>query len=573
MKNSEIAELLYEIADILEMQNVDFKPVAYRKAARGVEMAEMQASDMYALGGVKAIRQIPGVGEKIAEKIVELVTTGKLEYYLELKKKIPAHISKLMEVPGMGPKRIRLLHEKLKVADIDSLESAAKEHKISKIEGFGEKSERDILKGIETFRKGTKRMLLWNALEVAREFVRELRKIKEVEKVEIAGSLRRRKESIGDIDILVSSEDAGKVMDFFVGLKMVASVIAKGKTKSSVVLESGVQVDLRVVDKDSFGAALQYFTGSKDHNVALRELAIKKGLKVNEYGVFRKKDNVKIAGETEAGVYKAVGVPMAEPEMRENTGELQLKNALKVISYDSIRGNFHTHTKKTDGTASIEEMVSVAKNLGYEYIAITDHTKSTRIAHGLTEDEMLAHIADIRRVDRKTKGIKIFAGAEVDILPNGELDYSDETLAKLEVVIASVHSRFKSTRDEMTQRVVTALQNKHVDILGHPTGRLIDRREPYEINLSRVFEAAAKNKVHLEINAQPNRLDIKDVFIKQAKSYGLKFSISTDAHSVAEMRFMELGVAMARKGWLNEKDVVNALPLKELPRHFRRLRL
>lgn len=573
MKNSEIAELLYEIADILEMQNVDFKPAAYRKAARGVEMAEMQASDMYALGGVKAIRQIPGVGEKIAEKIVELVTTGKLEYYLELKKKIPAHISKLMEVPGMGPKKIRLLHDKLKVSDIDSLESAAREHKISKIEGFGEKSERDILKGIETFRKGTKRMLLWNALGVARELVTELRKIKEVEKVEIAGSLRRRSETIGDIDILVSSEDAEEVMDFFAGLKMVASVIAKGKTKSSIVLESGVQVDLRVVDKDSFGAALQYFTGSKDHNVALRELAIKKGLKVNEYGVFRKKDNVKIAGKTEAGVYKAIGVPMAEPEMRENIGELLLKKALKIISYDSIRGNFHTHTKKTDGTASIDEMVSVAKNLGYEYIAITDHTKSTRIAHGLTEDEMLAHIADIRKVNRNIKEIKIFAGAEVDILPNGALDYSDEILAKLDIVIASVHSRFKSTRDEMTRRVVTALQNKHVDILGHPTGRLIDRREAYEIDLSRVFEAAAKNKVHLEINAQPNRLDIKDIFIKQAKSYGLKFSISTDAHSVAEMRFMELGVAMARRGWLNEKDVVNAFPLKELPRHFRRLRL
>ncbi len=570
MKNSEIAAILYDIADILEMQNIQFKPNAYRKAARGVETAAEQVSEIYARSGIKGLRQIPGVGESIAEKIEELLKKGKLKYYDGLKKNLPQHISRLMEVPGIGPKKIRMLHDKLKVSDVESLERAARQHRISRLPGFGEKSEEDILKGIETVKRGQARMLLWNALQISREIEGRLKSFREVSKIEVAGSLRRRKETIGDIDILVTSKSPDKVMEFFTRMEGVASIIAKGKTKSSVVFDNGLQVDLRVVGEESFGAALQYFTGSKDHNVAMREIASRKGLKVNEYGVFRKKGNSKIAGRTEAEIYRAVGLPMVEPEMRENTGELQLKRIPKLLSYSSIVGDFHMHTKKTDGHSSIQEMIDAAKSYGYEYIAITDHTKSTRIARGLSEEEMLKHAAELRAAGRKS-GIKVLAGAEVDILPDGELDYGDDVLKKLDIVIASVHSRFKSARNEMTDRVVRALQNMNVDILGHPTGRLIGRREPYELDLRKVFEAAAKNKVHLEINSQPDRLDLKDIFIKEAKSYGLKFAISTDAHSVAELRFMELGIAMARRGWLEEKDVVNSYPLKELPKLFRKL--
>ncbi|MBI2663784.1 DNA polymerase/3'-5' exonuclease PolX [Candidatus Woesearchaeota archaeon] len=559
MKNSEVADVLYEIADMLEMQGIQFKPNAYRKAARSVEESSEDVNAVYKASGRAALqKKFAGVGASISEKIGELLTTGKLGYYEKLKKQFPKHISELMEVPGLGPKRIRLLHGRLKISNLSQLEDAAKKHKISALAGFGKTSEEDILKGIGIFRRGRERMLLGYALPQALEIEAMLKGA--ADNVSIAGSLRRRKETIGDIDILAASSNPGKVMNYFVSMPDVSRVLAKGMTKSSVLLKSGLQVDLRVVDASSFGAALQYFTGSKEHNIALREIAARKRLKLNEYGLFRGKK--RIAGKTEAEIYRKLGIGYMEPELRENRGELSLRIP-KIIPYNSILGDLHTHTRFSDGADSVEDMVSAAKKLGYGYIAITDHSKSTRIAHGLSEEKMLSHINRIKAVGKKIKGIKVLAGSEVDILPDGGLDYPDSLLKKMDVVIGSVHSRFKSSGEQMTSRIITALQNPHLDILGHPTGRLIGRREPYDADLKKVFRAAADNHVYLEINSHPERTDLNDINVMAAKQQGCRFVISTDAHSTAGLEYMQLGTAVARRAWLASKDVVNTASAKQ----------
>jgi len=572
MKNSEVAGVLYDIADMLEMQNVQFKPNAYRKAARSVEESPKDVNEIYKSQGKEGLRKnFPGVGASIAEKIEELLTKGKLSYYNQLKKKFPKHLFELMEIQGLGPKRIKLLYDKLKISNLKQLEAAVKSHKISRLATFGKKSEEDISKGVELFKRGRERMLLGYALPTALEIENRLKKV--VKQVSAAGSLRRRKETIGDIDILAASSKADKVINFFTKMSDVSRVLAKGSTKASVLLKSGLQIDLRVVDSSSYGAALQYFTGSKEHNIAVRSLAIKKGLKINEYGVFKGKK--KIAGKTEQDVYKTLGMSCPPPEIRENKGEVQaaLKHKLpKTVQYGSIKGDFHTHTKHSDGSDSIEEMVAAAKQLGYEYIAITDHSKSTRIANGLSEQKMLEHIKRIKAVDRKTKGIKVLAGSEVDILPNGELDYSDELLKKFDIVVASVHSRFKSSREEMTKRIVKALQNPYIDILGHPTGRRIGKRFPYDVDLKKVFETAAKNKVYLELNAHPERTDLNDANVMEAKKHGCKFVIDTDAHSTSGLEYMQLGVSIAKRAWLTPKDIINTYSAKQLQKLFKRIK-
>ncbi|MBI2550151.1 DNA polymerase/3'-5' exonuclease PolX [Candidatus Woesearchaeota archaeon] len=579
MKNPEVAQLLYDIADMLEMQNVSFKPAAYRKAARSVETLSEDIAEVFSSGGRKKLMALPGIGESIAEKIEEFLTTGKLKYYDDLKKKFPQHITELMNVPGIGPKRIKLLHDKLGIKTVKQLEAAAKAHKISKLPGFGEKSEGEILKGVGIFQKGQERMLLGYALPIAQEIEGRLKGLKGVVRASLAGSLRRKKETIGDVDLLVSCKGgkaAAKIMNFFTMMPDVNRILAKGETKSSIVLKTGLQVDLRVVDDDSFGAALQYFTGSKEHNVVARELAIRKGLKLNEYGVFRKSSNSRIAGKTEEEVYKAIGLHCMEPEIRENSGEIEAaaKNKLpNLIEYGSIKGDFHCHTVKSDGGNSLGDMVAAAKQLGYEYIAITDHSKSERIAHGLSIEDMEKWLKEIRAASAKIKGIKVLAGSEVDILPNGELDFPDDLLKKMDVVVGSVHSRFKSTKEEMTKRILTALDNRHLDILGHPTGRMIGKREPYEVDLKRIFAAAAEKKILLEINAHPDRTDLKDVHAREAKGFGCKFVINTDSHSTENLKFMDLGVAIARRAWLSAEDVVNTRPLRELPKFFRRIKL
>ncbi len=572
MRNSEVASVLYEIADMLEMQNVDFKPAAYRKAARSVEESRDGIAIIYGKSGEEGLRKLPGVGESIAKKIAELLATGKLGYYADLKKKFPKHISELMEVPGLGPKRIKLLHEKLKISTLKQLEAAVKKRRISELATFGEKSEEDIAKGIEILKKGRERMLLGYALPAAIEMESRLKSLKFVNAASIAGSLRRRKETIGDIDILATSKDAAKVMKFFTGMPDVARILSKGDTKSSVILKGGLQVDLRVVKPESYGAALQYFTGSKEHNIALRGIAAKKGLKVNEYGVFR--GSRKIAGRTEAEVYRSLGMPCIEPELRENRGEIEaaMRHQLpKIISYGSIKGDFHAHTKYSDGSDSVEEMVAAAKKLGYEYIAITDHSKSERIAHGLSEEAMLEHIKRIRDVAKKSKGIRVLAGSEVDIMPDGSLDYGNALLKKFDVVVASVHSRFISPNEEITSRIITALDNPYIDILGHPSGRRIGKREPYNADFRKIFEKASEKKVFLEINAHPERSDLSEVHAMEAKKLGCRFVIDTDAHSASGLRYMQLGVSTARRAWLSPGDVVNTSSAKYLPEYFRRL--
>ncbi len=579
MKNPEVAQLLYDIADMLEMQNVAFKPVAYRKAARAVETLSEDIEEVFTKGGREALMELPGIGEGIAEKIAEFLETGRLKYYDELKRKFPQHIAELMNVPGIGPKRIKLLHDKLGIKSVAQLEASAKGHRLSRLPGFGEKLEEDILKGIGIFKTGQKRTPLGYALPLAEEIEQRLKGLKEVIRASIAGSMRRRKETIGDIDILASCKGAAaaaKIMGFFTTMPDVSRILAKGETKSSILLKTNLQVDLRVVKDTSFGAALQYFTGSKEHNVVVREIAIRKGLKLNEYGVFKKVGNRNIASKTEEEVYEAIGLRYMEPEIRENSGEIEAsaRNKLpKLVEYGSIRGDFHCHTVKSDGANKLEDMIAAAKKLGYEYIAITDHSKSERIAHGLSNSDMEKWLREIKAATAKIKGIRVFAGSEVDILPNGELDYPDDLLKKMDIVVGSVHSRFKSAREEMTKRILTAMENRHLDILGHPTGRHIGKREPYEVDLKKVFAAAAEKKVLLEINAHPERSDLKDIHARQAKSFGCKFVIDTDSHNTDNLKFMDLGVAIARRAWLSPEDIINTRPLKELPKFFKRIKL
>lgn len=566
MKNLEIARIFYEMADILEIKEVEWKPRAYQKAARAIETSSKDVEKIYDKGGLKALQKIPGVGEAIAGKIEEFIKTGKIKEYEKLKKSVPAGIEKITDIPGMGPKKALVLIKKLKIKSVKDLEKAAKQGKIRKISGFGEKSEEDILKGIDLLKSSAGKMLLGKALPLAQELVSELKGLKEVKRINIAGSTRRRKEVVRDLDILAVSTKPKNVMDFFTSMPAVSDVIAKGSAKSSVRLKAGINVDLRVIEEKSFGAALQYFTGSKSHNIRCRKIAIKKGLKLNEYGLFDVKTKKYICGKTEQEVYKKLGMQYIEPELRENKGEIEaaLKNKLpKLVGYSDIKGDLQMHTKYSDGADTVEAMAKAAKDMGYEYIAITDHSKSEHIARGMDEKQLSKYMKEIDKVNKKLKGIRILKGAEVDILKDGSLDYADKYLKKLDIVLAAVHSRFKSSEKEMTKRVLKALENRHVHILAHPTGRLINAREPYAINLSKVFDACKDNNVWPEIDAFPSRLDLSDANAKYAIEKGLKLVINTDSHNADQLRYMEFGIATARRGWARKKDIVNTLPWKK----------
>lgn len=574
MPNSELAGIFFGIADILEIQDIAFKPQAYRKAARALEALSGDVAEIYRRGGIKALEEIPGVGENIAKKIEEFIKTGRVKHYAELKSQIPRHIVDLLAVPGIGPKKIKRLNEELGIRTLEDLEAAAKAGKISRLAGFGEKSEEDIIKGLGLVRKSKERMLLGDALPIIREIEALLKSSGYVNNACSAGSVRRMKETIGDLDILVTSGKPGKVMDFFTKLPAVKKVIAKGTTKSTVILRNGLQADLRVVDNESYGSALQYFTGNKDHNIKLRSIAIKKGLKLSEYGVFDRKTGKRIAGRTEEEFYNALGMPAMAPEIRENTGEIEAAIAgklPKLIGYDDVKGDFHVHSNYSDGINTIQEIANAAKKLGYEYVCISDHSKSQRIANGIDEEKLMEKLKEIKKVNAKIKNFRVIAGAEVDILPNGELDYADGVLKKLGIVTVAIHSRFKSAKEEMTKRITNALQNKYVDILAHPTGRLINRREPYEVDIRKIINAALDNRKFLEIDCFPDRLDLKDTHIKAAIESGLKLTIGTDSHNTNQLDFMELGIATARRGWAEKKDIINTYPLKELPKFFKKL--
>ncbi len=578
LSNSEIAKVLYEIGEYLAMQDVPFKPRAYEKAALAIEGLEEEAGNIYQKGGLKALEQIPGVGASIAEKVEELLKTGRLKYYETLKKKAPVNLSELSAVESLGPKSIKKLYQKLGVKNLKDLERAARQKKIRNLEGFGEKSEEKILTSIEFLKKTKGRFLLGTVLPFARMLEERLNNLPEVEKAIVAGSVRRRKETIGDIDILVtvkkskaaSNKASAKIMDYFVTMPEVGRVLAKGETKSAVTFSWGLDADLRVVPEESYGAALNYFTGSKDHNVALRQLAIKHGWKLNEYGLFRRiaKREAQIAGETEEGLYKALGMDYIEPEMRENTGEIELAQKYKLpklIGYHDLQGDLQTQTDWTDGSDSIEDVAKAAWKAGLKYIAITDHTKRLAMTRGLDEKKIIRQMAEIDRVNKKLGGkIKILKGTECDILKDGTLDLPDKILAKLEVVGVSVHSLFNLSRRDQTERLKRAMANPHADILFHPTGRLIHKREAYDVDMEEIISFAKKTGTILEINAEPDRLDLKDEYIRKAVEAGVKMSIDSDSHSALQFAFLEFGLSQARRGWATRGDIINAWPLEKM---------
>lgn len=569
MKNKDIAKILYEIGEYLQIKGIPFKPRAYEKAGYSIENLEEDVTEIYKKGGLKAVENIPGVGISIAEKVEELIKTGRVKYHQILKKSLPVNLSELSSVEGVGPKTISQLYKKLKVRNIKDLEKAAKAGKIGKIAGLGLKTEEKILKSIEFLKKSGGRFLLGDILPIAREVENNLKNLKSVDRVAIAGSVRRMQETIGDLDILVTSGNPKEVMDFFIKMPEVAHVYSRGETKTMVRFKNKMDADIRVVADNSFGAALQYFTGDKRHNIALRALAEKKGFKLNEYGLFKGKKL--IAGKTEEEIYNALGMAMPPPEIRNDSGEIQaaLANKIpKLINYGDIKGDLQVQTNWTDGENSIEEMAESAKSAGLEYIAITDHTKSLAMTGGSDEKKLLKQMAEIDRLNTKYKiqntEFKILKGAEVNIMKDGQLDIKDEVLAKLDVVGIAVHSHFNLSREEQTKRIVKAMRNKNADILFHPTGRLIQKREAYDVDMDEIIKVAKETGTILEIDADPHRLDLKDEYIRKAVSAGVKMAIDTDAHNRANFHFLEFGVGQARRGWAKASDIINTKSWQEM---------
>lgn len=571
MTNQEIAKILRQISFYLEMDDVPFKPFAYQKASLIVEGLEEELSDIYKKGGLKALEEIPGIGEGIGKKIEEFLLTNHLRYYEELKKKIPVNLDELLQIEGLGPKKIKVLYQKLKIKNLKELEGAAKAGKIASLFGFGEKTEKNILEGIAFVKKGQGRFLLGEIYPVAVEIFQRLKKLPEVKKISLAGSLRRMKETIGDVDILALSADPEKVMDFFVAQKEVIKVWGKGKTKSSIRLKYGFDVDLRIVPEKSYGAALQYFTGSKEHNIVLRRLAIEKGLKLNEYGIFRGRRMIETRDE--ADIYRVLGLCYMPPEVRENTGEIELSQEFfqkkidgwkDLVKEKDLKGDLHLHSNFNGGKNSIEQLVEEAKKLGYQYIGIADHTKFLRIEHGLGEQQLIKRNKYIDQLNLTLKNFKILKGCEANIMADGSIDIKDEVLSQMDFVIAGVHSQFKMDKKEMTKRMIRAMENPHVDIFSHPTGRLINQRDEYEIDFEAILATAKKTGTILEINSYPKRLDLRDHHIRLAKEKGVKMIINSDAHHKDQMRFIIFGVAQARRGFAKKTDIVNTLPLEKL---------
>jgi len=583
LRNREVAELFYEAADILEYQQVEWKPRAYRKAAQMIENLGQDIESIYAREGKAGLTEIPGIGESIADHIAEYLETGKVEKFEKLKGKAPSGTAELMEIRGLGAKKMKKLADTLGVRTLSDLKNAVIAHRLRRLEGFGEKSEENLARAIEQYEKSHTRIALGKALPLADEVISALKAQCEstnskvdLSKIIYTGSLRRLKETIGDIDILAEAEkgEALKVMDCFVSLPDVDQVILKGSTKSSVILREGTAIDLRVVPPESYGAALQYFTGSKEHNIELRNIAIKNGYKLSEYGLYLKESGKQIAGSSEEEIYEKLGLACIPPELRENRGEIKAaaRNALpKLIKPGDLRGDLHMHTNYSEGKNSLKTMIERAESLGYEYIAVTDHSRSQKVANGLEIEKLKAQWEEIDKLSKRFR-IKILKGSEVDILKDGSLDYPDEVLKELDVVVGSVHSGFAFPERKMTERIVTALENRYLDILGHPSGRLLGKREPYAVNFEKVFETAAANGKVIEINSQPSRLDLNDELILRAKTFGLKFCISTDSHSTTGLTFMRYGIGQARRGWLEKEDVVNTYPYSRLKEVFKKPR-
>ncbi len=611
MKNREIAKILSDIARFLEMDKIPFKPQAYEKAAIVVDALEENIEDIYKKGGLKSLEEIPGVGKSIAEKIAEYLKTGKIKYYEDFRKKLPIDLEEITKVEGLGARKAKMLYEKLKIKNLAELERAARLGKIRNIPGFSEKTEKNILEGVAFVKRSRGRFLLGYILPQVREIYKKLEGLKEVEKIDIVGSLRRMKETIGDIDFLIISENPEPVMDFFVSLPGVIKIWAKGKTKASVRVgmgfdpvrkdfSNGVDMDVRVVPRKSYGAALQYFTGSKEHNIHLRKIAIEKGLKLNEYGLFSAQDgpasggreSKMLASKNEKDIYKILGLAWMPPELRENQGEIEAALAEfsgcarsrvarqekpgglpKIIGYKDIRGDLHCHSNWARARNSIGEITEAAIKMGYEYIGISDHTKFLRIEAGLNEKQLLEQQKEIHKLNAKYQILNtkfcILHGCEANILSDGSIDIKDEVLKKLDYVIAGVHSQFRMPREKMTERIIQAIENPNVDIISHPTGRLIQQRDEYQIDFDKILRAAKVNGAVLEIDAFPDRLDLNDINIRKAKAVGVKMIINTDAHNVNHLCYMELGIAQARRGWAEKNDVINAQPVEKLMEFFK----
>lgn len=562
--NAEVARILYEIADALDIQGVDFKPVAYRNAARTLESLSRDINEVHKEG---KLDELPGVGKSIAEKISELLETGHLTYLDELKKKIPIDFESLLSVPGIGPKKVKILFKKLGVKNIHDLENAAKKHLIKNLEGFGEKTENEILANIGFVKKSQERQLIGYVLPFANSIIEELRP--HAKQILAAGSLRRMKETIGDVDILATSPKPEELTSSFTRLSHVEKVLSHGTTKASARMRNGLQVDIRVIEPARFGSALNYFTGSKEHNVKLRQIAISKNMKLSEYGLFDKKDKL-LASKTEREVYAKLGMAYVEPEMRENRGEVELaqqRKLPKIIGYKDIKGDLQMHTNWSDGTHTIEEMARECLRLGYEYLGITDHAGSLKVANSLDEKRVDEQAKEIASVSKRV-GIRILHGLEVNIKDDGNLDVPNNVLKKVQFVVAAIHSGFKNSREKMTNRICKAMENQYVTYIAHPTGRIINQRKAYELDIDKVFDKALLTGKYLEINSLADRLDLNDVNARAAVRKGLKLLINSDSHAKEGLANMYFGIATARRGWCEKKDILNTLALKQFEKVF-----
>jgi len=565
MRNVELGRCFRDLAAYLDMEDVPFKPRAYEKAALAVESYDRPLEEVYREGGVKALRAIPGIGASMADKLEELIKTGKCTLHEQYHARMPVDLAALTAIEGVGPKAVRVLFEQLAVRTVDDLEAAARAGKVRGLPHFGERSEQKILKALAFAQTSGARQPLAAMRPLIEQIAQALARVPGVDQVAIAGSVRRCKETIGDADLLAVARKPDAVMRAFVGLAQVARVLGQGDTKSSVKLAAGLQVDLRVVPAESFGAALCYFTGSKAHNVALRQLAIKRGYKLNEYGLFR--GTRRLAGRTEEEIYARLGLAYVPPELREDQGEIDAARAgtlPRLVEADALRGDLQTQTDWTDGADSIEAMVQAAKALGLEYVAITDHTRSLAMTRGSDETKLRKQMAEIDRLNGRLAGIRVLKGAEVNINKDGTLDIDDETLAALDVVGVAVHSHFNLPRAEMTARIVRAMQNPHADILFHPTGRVIQKREPYDVDMDAIIAAAKETGTVLELDAYPDRLDLKDEHVRKAIRAGVPVVIDSDAHSVKHLAFpRQYGVDQARRGWATAADVLNTRPVND----------
>ena len=564
--NEDIAVIFDEMADLLEIEEANpFRVRAYRNAARTVRGLGKELSVMVASG--EDLTRLPGIGKDLAAKIVEILNTGHAKALNALHKEVPASLEALLRIPGLGPRRVRALYQDLHIKTLKQLEAAARRGRLQQLPGFGAKTEQRILESIDAHRSLEKRVLHHVARQYAEPLVDYLKAITGVNQVVVAGSYRRGQETVGDLDILVTAGAKSPVMERFVAYDEVQDVVAKGTTRATVFLRSGLQVDLRVVDQQSFGAALHYFTGSKAHNIQIRRLGQQRGLKINEYGVFTVKGNKRIAGATEASVFKSVGLPFIPPELRQGHREIeaaQMGDLPELITLDNLRGDLHLHTVDSDGHASIEAMARAARQRGLKYIAITDHSKSLTIAHGLDAKRLGQQIEAIDRLNEKLDGIAILKGSEVDILEDGRLDLPDQILSRLDLVIGAVHSKFRLSRNKQTARILRAMDSRYFTLLAHPSGRLLEEREAIDVDMPRIIKAAQERGCFIELNSQPQRLDLIDTYCQMAREQGVLISINSDSHSPDSFDLLYGGINQARRGWLEKKDVLNTRSLREL---------